>query len=164
MQSVKELLNKGRIDRVVIPGGATEQIQAADVSWNKSIKHQLREMCDQWMDKGPHTHVKGGYMRGPPLKQIVLWVLKAWSDLDKEIIIKSFRCCALSIQDGGSEDNEIASFKPGKPLSSGLERLKTAMADSAKELVDPFTEEDIENDPDHVCILSHSFCLQINVL
>ena len=58
-----------------------------------------------------------------------------WSDLDKEIIIKSIRCCALSI-----EDNEIACFKPGKPLSSGLERLKAAMAEAAKELVDPFTE------------------------
>ena len=49
------------------------------------------------MDKGPHTHAKGGHMCGPLLKQIVQWILKAWSDLDKEIIIKSFRCCALSI-------------------------------------------------------------------
>ena len=46
-------------------------------------------------------------MRGPPLKQIVQWILKASSDLDKKIIIKSFRCCALSIQDDGSEDNEM---------------------------------------------------------
>ena len=50
----------------------------------------------------------------------------------------------------GSKDNEIARFKPGKPLSSGLERLKAAMADAAKELVDPFTESDIKNDPDLV--------------
>ena len=67
-------------------------------------------------------------MRGPPLKQIVQWILKASSDLDKNIIIKSFRCCALSIQDDGSEDNEMACFKAGKTLSSGLERLKAAMA------------------------------------
>ena len=63
-------------------------------------------------------------MCGLRLKQIVQWILKAWSDLDKVIIIKSFRCCALSVQDDGSENNEIASFKPGKLLSSGLERLK----------------------------------------
>ena len=109
-------------------------------------------MSDQWMDEGPHTHTKGGNMCGPPLKQIVHWILKAWSDLDKEIIIKSFRCCDLSIQDDGSEGNEIASFKPGKPLSSGLERLKAAMAEGPKELVDPFTESDIENNPDLVMI------------
>ena len=76
--------------------------------------------------------------------------MKAWSDLDKEIIIKLFRCCALSIQDGGSEDNEIACFKPRKPLSSGLERLKDVMAEAAKELVDHFTESDIKNDLDLV--------------
>ena len=89
-------------------------------------------------------------MRGPPLKQVVQWIFKAWSVFDKEIIIKSFLCCALSIEDNGSEDNEIACFKPGKPLSSGLERLKVAMAKAAKELVDPFTESYIENDPDLV--------------
>ena len=47
-----------------------------------------RNVRDQWMDEGPHTHTKGGNMRGPPLKQIVQWVLKAWSDLNKKIIIK----------------------------------------------------------------------------
>ena len=90
-------------------------------------------------------------MRRPLLKQIGQWILKTCSDLDKEIIIKSFRCCSLSMQDDGSEDNEIACFKPRKPLmSSGLEGLKTAMAEAAKELVDPFTKSDIKNDPDLV--------------
>ena len=142
------MLNKGKIDHVVIPGGATGYIQVADVSWNKPIKVQLREMYDQWMDEGSHTYTKKGNMRGPPLKQIVQWILNAWSDLDKEIIIKSFGCCALSIKDDESKDNEIACFKPGKPLSSGLEHLKAAMAEAAKELVDPFTELDIKNDSD----------------
>ena len=72
-QSVKELL-KGKIDPVVIPGGATGHIQAADVSWNKPIKDQVREMYEQWMDEGPHTHTKEGNMHG--FKQIVQWILK----------------------------------------------------------------------------------------
>ena len=104
-------------------------------------------MYEQWMDEGPHTHTKGGNMCRPPLKQIVQWILKAWSDLDKEIMINSICCCALSIQDDGSEDNEIASFKHGKRLSPDLERLKAAMAEAAKELVDPFNESQIKNDP-----------------
>ena len=41
-------------------------------------------------------------------------------------------------------------FKPEKPLTSGLERLKAVIAEAAKELVDPFTELDIKNDPDLV--------------
>ena len=68
VQSVKELLNKGKIDPVVIPGGATGHTQAAYVSWNKPVKYQLREMYDQWMDEGPHTHTKDCNMSGPPLK------------------------------------------------------------------------------------------------
>ena len=53
-------------------------------------------MTSGWM-RDPTYIPKEGNMRGPPLKQIVQWVLKACSDLDKEIIIKSFRCFALSI-------------------------------------------------------------------
>ena len=51
VQSVKELLSKGKIDPIVIPGGATGHIQAADKSWNKPIKDQLR-MYDLCMDEG----------------------------------------------------------------------------------------------------------------
>ena len=91
------------------------------------------------MDEEPHTYTKEGNTHRPPVKQIVQRILKAWSDLDEEIIIKSFCCYALPIQDDGSEDNEIACFKPGKPPSSGLECLKAAMVEAAKELVDLFT-------------------------
>ena len=89
-------------------------------------------------------------MSGLPLKQIVQWILKAWSDLDKEIIVKSFRCCDLSIQNDGSEGNDIACLKPEKSLNSGLERLEAAMAEAGKELVDFFTESNIESDSDLV--------------
>ena len=41
-------------------------------------------------------------------------------------------------------------FKPEKPLTSDLERLKAVIAEAAKELVDPFTELDIKSDPDLV--------------
>ena len=46
--------------------------------------------------------------------------------------------------------NEIMCFKPEKPLTSDLERLKAVIAEAAKELVDPFTELDIKSDPDLV--------------
>ena len=37
-QSDKELSKKGKIDPVIIPGGATLHNQAAEISWNKPIK------------------------------------------------------------------------------------------------------------------------------
>ena len=76
--------------------------------------------------------------------------MKAWSDLDQEMIIKSFHCFVLSAHHNETRDNEIAWFKPGKALSSGLERLRVAMAKAAKEFVDRFTESDTENNPDLV--------------
>ena len=83
--SVKELMSKGKIDQVIIPGGATGHIQAPDVSWNKPMKDKLRELYDQWMEEGPHTTTKGGNMWCPPLKSIIQWIIKAWSNLDHEI-------------------------------------------------------------------------------
>ena len=135
---------------VIIPGGATGHIQAPDVSWNKPMTDMLREMYDQWMDEGPHSETKDGNMRGPPLKLMTQWILKAWSKLDREVIIKSFRCCALSVAVDGLEDDEISCFKPGKTLSSGLERLKNAMEANKEAEVDPFeiNDSDVEDNPD----------------
>ena len=163
VQSVKDLLNRGKIDLVIIPGGGTGHIQVADVSWNEPTKDQLRKMYSQWMDEEPHTHTRDCNMSGLPLKQVVQWILIAWLDLDKKIFVKSFCCFDLSIQDDGSEDNKIGCFKPGKPLSSGLERLKAAMTETAKELVDAFTESDIENDPDLVIDLDREVDEDIDI-
>ena len=57
------MLNEGKIDLVVIPGGATGHIQVADRSWNKPIKDQMREIYGQWMDEGPNTHQGRQYAR-----------------------------------------------------------------------------------------------------
>ena len=63
VQSVKEFFNQGKIDLVVIPGGATGHIRVVDRSWNKPIKDQLREIYGQWMDQGPNTRQGRQYAR-----------------------------------------------------------------------------------------------------
>ena len=68
----------------------------------------------------------------------------------KRLLLNHFVAVLSSIQDDGSEDNKIRYFKPGKPLSSGFEHLKAAMAEAFKERFNPFTESDNENDPDMV--------------
>ena len=78
-------------------------------------------------------------MHGPPLRTILLWVLDAWRELDRDIVIKSFRCCALSNAVDGTEDNEITCFGPGKQLESGKEHLEN----------NPFAldDSDVEENP-----------------
>ena len=52
--AVKDLLNKGKIDSAIVPGGCTKYIQAPDVGWNKPMKKYLQEMCDLWLADGTH--------------------------------------------------------------------------------------------------------------
>ena len=42
-----DILNRAKVDSVIIPGGCTKFIQAPDVSWNKPMNAEcLREMYD----------------------------------------------------------------------------------------------------------------------
>ena len=68
----------------------------------------------------------------------VQWILEAWRNLDLDIVIKSFRCCAFSNASDGMEVNEITSFNPGKQLETGKE-TKKAMESRHKDYeIDPF--------------------------
>ena len=42
---VNDILNRAKVDSVIIPGGCTKFIQAPDVSWNKPMKEYLRQIC-----------------------------------------------------------------------------------------------------------------------
>ena len=131
-QEVKDLLYKGKIDQGIIPGGATGHTKPL-------MYHGLSlYFYATWMDEGPHTYTEAGSMLGPPLKTILRWVIDALGELDLDIIIKSFRCCALSDTVDGSEDNKITCFEPGKQLEFGKEHLQSAVENR---------HEDYENEP-----------------
>lgn len=57
------------------------------------------------------------------------WIVNAWQSLSKDLIIKSFKNCALTIALDGSEDDQIHCFKPGGPIPQGLELLRQARID-----------------------------------
>ena len=54
---------------------------------------------------------------------MVEWVLEAWRSLPSEIIVKSFKVCALSSSLDGSEDGQLMCIKHG-PCGDLLERLQ----------------------------------------
>ena len=62
-------------------------------------------------------------MRGLPRHEIVMWVLEAWETLDRELIIRSFRSCLLTVSPGGSEDDQIHYLGEGQPCHAGQDRL-----------------------------------------
>ena len=127
VKSVQEALAKNKVDHVLIPGGCMKYIQAPDVSWNKPFKALVSEQYDDWMANGLHHYTEAGNMRPPSRKMIVEWVLEAWSQLAQDIVVKSFKVCALNLAVDGSEDSMIHCFKKGQPCESGLDQLKAQL-------------------------------------
>ena len=63
LDSVKQELNRAKIDPVIVPGGCTKYIQAPDVSWNKPFKAKVTEKYDEWMANTPIPEKTGSCMR-----------------------------------------------------------------------------------------------------
>jgi len=78
---VNDILNRAKVDSVIIPGGCTKFIQAPDVSWNKPMKEYLREMYDNWLAESEHEMTAHGNMKGPSRQQMIAGVLEAWKKL-----------------------------------------------------------------------------------
>ena len=136
-----EIRASSHVYTIIVPGGCTKFIQAADVSWNKPIKEHLGEMYDKWLAENEHELTSQGNMRAQSRRQMVAWVLEAWKNLPDDLIRKSFKVCAPSSSLDGSEDNELMCIKHG-PCEELLIRLQSI----EEEDIDPFdeiTEDDI---------------------
>jgi len=107
METFKQELRMSKIDRLITPGGCMKYIQAPDMVWNKPFKANVTEKYDEWMAGEAHSFTAAGNMRAPPWREIVKWILSAWDGLDKTMIINSFKNCALTIAEDGSEDGHI---------------------------------------------------------
>ena len=117
-EPVKQLLKEMRIDDALIPDGCTKYIQAPDVFWNKPFKGRIMEFYDEWLASGMHYYTEAGNMKPASRRLIVTWILEAWNLVDKELISRSFKSCALNLKNDGSEDNMIHCFKNGQPCSA----------------------------------------------
>ena len=96
---------EARSDISVIPGCLTGLVQSADVSWNKPFKQAYKELYNEWLACGEKTYTSGGKVRAAPSK--LLWVKQAWNCVSKEMAIKSFESCGISVYVDGKEDDKI---------------------------------------------------------
>uniref|UniRef100_A0A915E4R5 Probable methylcrotonoyl-CoA carboxylase beta chain, mitochondrial n=1 Tax=Ditylenchus dipsaci TaxID=166011 RepID=A0A915E4R5_9BILA len=60
----------------------------------------------------------GNQARGSQIEVVLEWVERAWRELSKEVIIKSFKACALTTATDGSEDDRITCLKPDENQKS----------------------------------------------
>ena len=111
------------------------------MAWNKPFKAKITKKYDVWMADGAHSFTAARNMRCPPLPEIVKWVLEAWETLDRELIIRSFRSCALTVAPEGSEDDQIHCLKEGQPCHSGQDRpASIQQALTTSYATDPFSD------------------------
>ena len=58
------------------------------------------------------------------------WIVDAWDQLPKDLIIKSFKGCALTNTLDGSEDCKIHCFRSDHPIKTGQELLQHVQANA----------------------------------
>ena len=108
MPVVQASLKAEKIDTVLIPGGCTKYIQALGLSWNKLFKAICTEKYDEWLEAvGIRKETDAGNLKPLPRSMIVSWVLDSWNQFSSEMILKSFKVCALTSAIDGSKDKDI---------------------------------------------------------
>jgi hypothetical protein len=101
------------------------------------------------MIHGEKSFTKGNNMRAPSMEVYLKWIVDAWEQLPTELIINSFKGCALTIALDGSEDDLIHCFKPNGSIPNGLQLLQQARSQQLKDsnaLVDLIEAIDLEED------------------
>jgi hypothetical protein len=93
------------------------------------------------MVHGDRPLTKGGNPAAPPMEVYLQWIVDAWDQLPKDLIIKSFKNCALTIALDGSEDDQIYCFKPDGPIPSGRALLQQARADERNNELEALLEK-----------------------
>ncbi len=109
MDSVKIVANtQARSDIVVIPGGLTGLVQPAYVSWNKLFKAAYKDLYNEWIANGEKSYTAAGNSRKASLFKMGE---ESMGKVSREVIVKSFRVCGVSVSIDGKEDEEINCLK-----------------------------------------------------
>jgi hypothetical protein len=109
--SLKQRYNERNTDIAIIPGGLTSRLQPLDVSLNKSFKAKVRHAYNQWMDEAIKEYTPSGKIKRPSYSLVANWVKEAWDNIEPAMIRKSFKCCGISTELNGSEDDLIFDFE-----------------------------------------------------
>ena len=93
-------MQENKNDFALIPAGCTELIQPLDTCINKPFKDKLRKIFETWFkDFGISDANKTpkGFYKTPSYELLTTWILQAWTEVDSDLIIKSFKHCGLLI-------------------------------------------------------------------
>ena len=141
-----------KLHTATIPGGCTEFIQAADVTWNACLKSDVSDYYDAWLSQpAAHEHRRSGNLKTPSRFLLCQWVKSAWEVAPVESVKKSFLSCAITTALDGKAEDGIHCFKHDQPCEAGRvalqqEMVKFLSSDDDHDNSDPFTSDDDDDE------------------
>ena len=106
-EQVKRSLKSENMDLSVIPGGLTSVLQPLDICLNKPFKDRLRQRWMTWMAEGIHELTPTGRQKKPSKELMCQWISKAWWEIPREMVARSFLNCGITNSLDGSEDDLV---------------------------------------------------------
>jgi hypothetical protein len=71
----------------------------------------MRRNYNDWMAESVKELTPAGKIKRPSYETVVNWVNASWNAIDSNLIQRSFKCCGVSNNRDGTEDNLIFDFK-----------------------------------------------------
>ena len=110
-EDVKKKVSEENTIPVIIPGGLIKILQPLDISVNKSLKTNIRQIWESWMTTGEYSFTKTGRLRRATLTNVAEWVLQAWKDVTSICIINGFRKAEIETQLSMARNETILKMK-----------------------------------------------------
>ena len=94
---------------VFVPAGTTSLVQPVDVVFNKPFKAAIEKMATIHLQENSNDYVTGKISASERRILFTKWVGQAWEELsvNKDMIVRSFEKCGISVPIDGSEDSTI---------------------------------------------------------
>jgi len=58
-----------------------------------------------------HQLTPSGYIRKPSYATLALWVKESWDEISLRLIRSAFKCCGISVEMDGSEDDLVFDYE-----------------------------------------------------
>jgi len=99
----------------------------------------MRKNYNNWISESMKELTPAGRIKRPSYETVVDWVNRSWNAIDISLIQRSFKCCDISNERDGTEDNLIFDY-------GHLERMRSS--DEVEILDDDKNEDDGRNNID----------------
>ena len=114
-----------------LPCSSHQDVQPLDVVVNAPFKRFVDDLATSHMQENLDDYVHGNFSAKQQRILLTAWIGEAWEKIcaNKDMIIRGFRKCGISVAVDGSEDNDI-----------NIKELENYQVDSDDD--DPFESED----------------------